>query len=74
MTIGTKYNIGDTVYKIDGSTIMEHQITSMKIEVCNKEVVININYNGTRENELYPTKQEAGEAWMKQNGLEVGIK
>jgi len=81
----TKYNIGDTVYTVD-SVIYVHTVS--RIHVNSTERHTDVTYSlsqvqgeGERtcgrqdkaELGIYSSKQEAGEAWMKHNGLECGV-
>jgi len=80
----TKYSIGDTAYTVD-SIIYVHTVSKVTIEQTATQ--INVTYGLAqvpgkertcgRQNKteigLFSTKQEAGEAWMKNNGLDCGI-
>jgi|SaaInl8_200m_RNA_FD_contig_31_138172_length_853_multi_9_in_0_out_0_3 hypothetical protein len=82
MLVETKYNPGETVFILDQGCISEIEIFSVEIEISYYgEMSVKYKYirgNNTKSNEYekkcYRTRQEAGEAWMKINGLEVGIK
>ena len=84
MQIETNFNIDDKLWFIDGQgKILEVIINSIDIKVSNKTVIeyhirstleSNYTFNGIYENRLYKTKQEAGEAWLKSQGLKCGVR
>ena len=82
MLVETKYNPRETVFILDQGLILEIQIFSVEIEMSYYgEMSVKYKYirgNNTKSHEYekkcYRTKQEAGEAWMKINGLEMGLK
>jgi len=85
MTINTDYDIGDEFFHINNSKIIKRRVKRVKIEIyrpsnnSQKNIVTSINYistdlNGCSElqvksKSMYRTKQEAGDAWMKEQGL-----
>lgn len=85
MRINTDYEIGDCFFHIGNSKIIERRIKKLKIEVyrpsnnSQKNIVTSINYVSTdlmgsselqvKTESMYRTKQEAGDAWMKEQGL-----
>lgn len=88
MQIETKFNVGDKLWFIDGTgQILEVIIESIGIKVIDDNFVsktvvgydIRRNsasryiFNDIKENNLYKTKQEAGEAWMESQGLKCGV-
>ena len=83
MQIETKFNIDDKLWFIDGQgKILEVIINSIDIKVRNKTVIeyrirptseSSYTFTGIYENRLYKTKQEAGEAWLKSQGLKCGV-
>jgi len=74
MTIKTKYNIGDEVYRLFNGDIIKFIIKRVKIDFTDVYPDIRIIYNDNLEEDTYKTKQEAGEAWMVQNGLKIELK
>ena len=83
MQIETKFNINDKLWFIDGQgKILEVRINSIDIKVSNKTVIeyrisptseSSYTFNCIKEHQLYKTKQEAGEAWLKSQGLKCGV-
>ena len=83
MQIETKFNINDKLWFIDGQgKILEVIINSIDIKVRDKTVIeyrirptseSSYTFTGIYENQLYKTKQEAGEAWLKSQGLKCGV-
>ena len=83
MQIETKFSIDDKLWFIDGQgKILEVIINSIDIKVSNKTVIeyrirptseSSYTFTGIYENRLYNTKQEAGEAWLKSQGLKCGV-
>ena len=82
MQIETKFNVGGKHWFIDGQgQILEVIITVIDVKVRDKTVFeYHIMTTSTRhtfscvkENQLYNTKQEAGEAWLKSQGLKCGV-
>lgn len=86
MQIETKFNIDDKLQFIDGQgQILEAIINSIDIKVSGKIPNHHIEYrirptsessytfSCIKENNLYKTKQEAGEAWMESQGLKCGV-
>lgn len=83
MTIETKYNILDVVYHLHG-IIKESKIRRINIQVVQIDnpskpngVIVNYElYDEYRvsEKDLYSTKEEAGIAWLKAQGLDCGLK
>jgi len=84
----TKFNRGDRFYKVEYGQITTGLITDTDIRNFNGGNDTKIHYDssatsdefGTRttteggvEEELYITKQEAGEAWLLQQNLKVGV-
>ena len=83
MQIETKFNINDKLWFIDGQgKILEVIINSIDIKVRDKTVIeyrirptseSSYTFTCIKENQLYKTKQEAGEAWLKSQGLKCGV-
>lgn len=88
MQIETKFNVNDKLWFIDGTgKLLEVIIESIGIKVIDDNFVsktvvrydIRRNsasryiFNDIKENNLYKTKQEAGEAWMESQGLRCGV-
>lgn len=84
MTINTEYNIEDKFFHIKDSKITERRIKRINVTayiptIEKRKTSITITYkstnmNGcnemdTRDKVMYRTKQEAGDAWMKEQGL-----
>jgi len=74
MIIETKYNIDDEVYRLFNGDIIKFKIKRIHIDFSTTYPNIKIRYNENTEEETYRTKQEAGEAWMLQNGLKIELK
>ena len=82
MQIETKFNIDDKLWFIDGQgKILEVIINSIDIAIRDKTVITyriittptRHTFTSVKENQLYKTKQEAGEAWLKSQGLKCGV-
>ena len=83
MQIETKFNIDDKLWFIDGQgKILEVIINSIDIKVRDKTVIeyrirptseSSYTFTGIKEHQLYKTKQEAGEALLKSQGLKCGV-
>ena len=52
-------------HKSETSIVIEHRIRPTSES--------SYTFTGITENKLYKTKQEAGEAWMKSQGLKCGV-
>ena len=50
-------------HHFDYKTVIEYRIRSTSESSC--------TFNGIYENQLYKTKQQAGEAWLKSQGREL---
>ena len=81
MTIGTGYDIGQELFYIKESGISSGEVTRIDITVMKKhsgELEISTFYrvygsNVTLPSNLYPTKQDAANAWLARAGLEPGL-
>ena len=82
MLIQTKFNPNDTIYYIGNSRIEKTVIDEVVIRVNKYNTNIEQSYIYTKcgaltgtlsDKEVYATKQEAGNAWMRANDLEVGL-
>lgn len=67
-----------TVLRIDinvkGPSNNQHFDTKTVIEYrIGITLGLNSTFTGVKENQLYRTKQEAGEAWMESQGLKCGV-
>jgi len=76
MTYETKYQIGQNVF-IVGTKIERMIITAVRInhDKHNDPIYIytlGCDYN-KNELDLYTTKEEAAEAWLKKQGLDCGL-
>jgi hypothetical protein len=85
MMLETKYELGDYVYCIYYGSIEKGQIeeTIVTVHKNNGSTEIIIEYKviltnkGTRyehSNNIFLTKEEAGREWLKQQGLDCGLK
>lgn len=77
MIIETKFNVGDVAYCITDNKIKETLIRTISVEV-NAQYGLNIRYctnimSGT-DKAFYLSKEEAGIAWLKAQGLDCGLK
>ena len=82
MTLTSKYELNQKVYVIRNNGIKE--VTIIAIRMNKTQYSTTITYDCTElagspikpenEHKLFSTRQEAGEVWMKENGLEVGLK
>ena len=52
-------------HHFDTKTVIEYRIRPTSES--------NYTFNCIKENQLYKTKQEAGEAWLKSQGLKCGV-
>ena len=52
-------------HPFDSKTVIEYRISPT--------LESNYAFTGVKENRLYNTKQEAGEAWLKSQGLKCGV-
>ena len=52
-------------HHFDSKTVVEYRIRPTSES--------NYAFTGVKENRLYNTKQEAGEAWLKSQGLKCGV-
>ena len=77
MTFKSKYNIGDTIFRIrDGikkSTIKAILIEHRKTNTNYKYYIDDYDYPVNKK-ELYETKEEAANEWLRQQGLDCGLK
>lgn len=90
MKIETKFDVNDSIWTLDGQGIVDGRISKIELIKYGKEYnksmdwKIEVSYDikmskrsstlTRRENEMYLSKQEVGEAWMKKQGLEIGLK
>ena len=51
-------------HHFDSKTVIEYRITTTST---------NHTFSCVKENQLYNTKQEAGEGWLKSQGLKCGV-
>lgn len=76
--IGTKYNVNDKVFVIAGANIVEKIIKEIRILTTDKYDGITYLFEGTSfsidERFIFCTKQEAAEAWLASQNLNIGIK
>jgi len=79
MKIETKYNIDDTVYFIHAGQIQELKVAVVKFSTMVNKNGSSVYYALNRytdqayESDLYPTKEEAGKAWLESQGLDCGL-
>jgi hypothetical protein len=81
MKVETKFNRGDVVWFIKGAYILDLRIKKIDIIISDNQVLI--TYEGHsdrgvfhRENQenIFSSKDECALVWLKNQGLEVGIK
>lgn len=82
MQIETKFNIGDKLWMIHNSDIIDLVVKEIRVEVASRrgdDIETKVHYSAFKdhinvaEHKLYKTKQEAGEAWIKSQGLKCGV-
>ncbi len=78
MKIETKYDKEQTVYFMYDDAIRTARITAIEISIgYHVETTIVYRLQGFglyHQYKLYETKEEVAEVWLKQQGLEVGLK
>lgn len=80
MILETKFNLRDIVFYIKDNKIKNSEVLGISIykDKCNHRTKYTLNVAHTTielfESLLYSTKEEAAEKWLKQQGLEVGLK
>lgn len=77
MIIETKFNVGDVVYCITDNKIKETTVRVIEASINDKHI-LTIRYatnimSGT-DKVFYLSKEEAGIAWLKAQGLDCGLK
>ena len=78
MIIETKFNKEDKVFYIYNSAIKEAVVNGIKFSTVASRKGSHISYilntiGDMYETELYHTKEEAGKAWIKSQGLDFGL-
>jgi phage-related protein len=81
MKIETKFGCGDVVWFINGAYIVDLKITKIEITISSNKLRIyysghnerGINFSEVQDN-LFSSKDECALIWLKNQGLEVGIK
>ena len=78
MLINTKYSVNDKVFIIEGANITEKTIKEVRTLTTNKHEGVTYLFEGTsysvNEPFIFSTKQEAAEAWLTSQNLNIGIK
>ena len=74
MNIATKYNIGDTAYKISESgNLLEVTISTIHIKVTSNYIAVRYHdsFRGAShdEEDLYSTREECATKWLTSQGL-----
>lgn len=65
ISIDIKVIVGTPNDHFDSKTTIEYRIRPTSES--------SYTFTGVKENQLYKTKQEAGEAWMESQGLKCGV-
>ena len=86
MTIETKYNVGDRLFTLSGGgTVIEERIDYIHIRTYNSNpkdpgfrvaITYQVARNAKRydEQQLFSTKEEVVNIWLKSQGFEAGLK
>ena len=81
MVIETKFNVRDEAWYINQGAIKVAEIYRIKAEYIDMgggkyavQITYTLGSHDMREPELHSTKEEAGIAWLKKQGLDCGLK